>query len=118
MIQFIHHTGPGEVVSAASRRKAHSHAARTAHAKTRRLRTIEYQSAKVQRVVNDGETSTINTTVISNAQTSGDQDRYTHPSPLSLLTSDRRDPFHSFARRLRPLEHFLLDHCMSLDGLV
>jgi hypothetical protein len=37
------------------------------------------------------------------------------PSPVSLLASDRRDPFHSFARPFNRIEHFLLDYCKSLS---
>lgn len=33
------------------------------------------------------------------------------PNPISVLASDRRDPFMSFVTPFKPIEHFLLDYC-------
>jgi len=38
------------------------------------------------------------------------------PSPTSLLSSARLDPFDNFARRITPFEEFLIDHCMLPYG--
>lgn len=80
-----------------------SHAARSAHARVRHRRMMEYQAQKRGRIgTRDG--------VISSCT------GFQESAPLEIVTvlsSDRRDPFHSFARGLTSLERFLFDHCMT-----
>lgn len=80
------------------RKLAHSHAARSAHAKARRLRTIQYQAQK------------------STGNQSGSTEKCVEqgfPKELiSILSADRKDPFMSFAIPLKPIEEMLFDHCM------
>lgn len=116
-IQFINAAQQGNAVSAEDQRRANSHAARIAHAKARRLRTIEYQASKASQAPKGAQTAQ-DRRIIS---TSGGQpilgntadiDHSTLPSPVGLLASDRRDPFDSFGRSFKQVEHFLLDYCM------
>lgn len=104
--------------SAKEQQKAHSHAARAAHARARRLRTIEYQASKAgqqpetPREVKDLETTTKGCDIL--ALKADETEGTVLPSLLNLLSSDRRDPFSCFARDFEPIEHFLLDHCEFL----
>ncbi|KAL4866201.1 hypothetical protein BDV12DRAFT_173266 [Aspergillus spectabilis] len=75
----------------AQRSLARSHAARSAHARARRMRTIQYQAQKAQ-------------------DSSSDSPRHLDESPTSVLSYHRRDPFRSYARSLNPIEEMLLDH--------
>ncbi|KAE9376189.1 hypothetical protein N431DRAFT_556396 [Stipitochalara longipes BDJ] len=97
-IQFIDLAHPAAPAAAESQRRAHSHAARVAHAKTRRLRTIKYQADR------NAESSCHNAFKMNMDVV---------PSPLGMLVSHRRDPFGSLTGPLKPIEHFLLDHYMS-----
>lgn len=117
-IQFINTSHQGDAISAEEQRRANSHAARIAHAKARRLRTIEYQASKASQATKDTQeaedrsiiaTSSVQPILDNNV---GIEQRIL-PSPMSLLASDRRDPFESFGRAFKPVEHFLLDHCKS-----
>lgn len=122
IIQFINTSRQGDATSAEDQRRANSHAARIAHAKTRRLRTIEYQAIKARQPLRDtqgGEDRSIIAT--SGVQPVPDDmivvEQSILPSPMSLLASDRRDPFDSFGRSFKPVEHFLLDHCKPFHRL-
>jgi hypothetical protein len=95
-VQFIHLAHPAAPATAESQRRAHSHAARVAHARTRRLRTIKYQADS------DAAPSSHNATKVKMDIV---------PNPLALLVLHRRDPFVSLTGPLKPIEHFLLDHC-------
>ncbi|KAL4882114.1 hypothetical protein BJY04DRAFT_49382 [Aspergillus karnatakaensis] len=86
-------TGPSQ------RSLARSHAARAAHAKTRRQRIIQYQNQKAQDRDRDQESENLS------HRSSG--------SPTNLLSHHRRDPFHAQARSLNPTEEFLIDHYIT-----
>ncbi|KAJ5833404.1 transcriptional regulator family: Fungal Specific TF [Penicillium riverlandense] len=105
--QFIHTSQPGVpgVASAEKQRLVHSHAARAAHAKARRQRLVEYRAIKT-RSGSEDERQPFSTAAAETAIA-------VIPSPLGFLGSDRRDPFASFARRLNPIEDFLLDYYMA-----
>lgn len=106
-IQFIHSSKPGlpGVASTEMRRLVHSHAARAAHARTRRQRLIEYHAIKTTSGSEDESLpfSTVAAEIGISVIPS--------PSPLGFLGSHQRDPFASFARSLNPIEDFLLDYC-------
>lgn len=70
---------------------------------------LEYQAGKSNPIPGASETNAErgNTSV-------AETEKPALPSPISLLASDRRDPFCSFARPFKPVEHFLLDHCESI----
>lgn len=93
--------------SATKQRKiAHSHAARTAHAKARRLRTIQYQAQKASRKQSQ------NGSVENRVEQGPPKEKELPKAQLvSLLSADRRDPFMSFATPLKPMEEMLFDHC-------
>lgn len=116
-IQFINSYHPGDTTSAKVQQRIHSHAARTTHARVRRLRMIDYQASKIipedsQEVKGQGTTAMSSVLSASNTV---EAERLVLPSPVSLLASDRRDPFQSFAKPFERIEHFLLDHCESLN---
>lgn len=113
-IQFIGSSYPGYTTWAEVERRAHSHAARTAHAKARRLRIISYQASKRKKIPkvsqqNKEQEDTLRHSVLLASDAIG-VEKSTLASPESLLASDRRDPFQSFARAFKPIEYFLLDH--------
>lgn len=110
---------PEDTLSPREQRQAHSHAARAAHAKARRLCTIEYQAGKASQIEKD--TEGIQELVVassSNVPAIGafGAEQAVLPSPVNLLSPNGRDPFDSFARPLKPFEHFLLDHCKCLHN--
>jgi hypothetical protein len=103
--QFIHSSYsrlPG-VASAETQRRVHSHAAWAAHAKARRQRVIKYQAIK------SGNNSKDERQPFT--KTAAEVEIAVISSPIGLLGSNQRDPFASFARRLNPIEDFLLDYC-------
>jgi hypothetical protein len=117
-IQFANTFYPGDAMAAEEQGRAHSHAARAAHAKARRLRTIEYQARKASQIPEDHqgvkERSIAPSSSVQPILNAVETEQPLLPSPVSLLASDRRDPFKSFARSFESIEHFLLDHCKSL----
>jgi len=113
-IQFINLSYPGDATSGELQRRANSHAARTAHAKARRLCMIEYQASKISQTPEDAQGLKKRRSVPRSSERPPFNTIETEapflPSPVSMLASDRRDPFQSFARSFQPTEHFLLDH--------
>ncbi|KAL2782776.1 hypothetical protein BJX66DRAFT_345527 [Aspergillus keveii] len=75
---------------------ARSHAARSAHAKARRIRTLEYQAQQKRQ----DHTSRLTT--------------HAGFVLLSPLPASRRDPFASFAQPLKPIEELLFDHYVTV----
>ncbi|KAL5350410.1 hypothetical protein ACLOAV_003978 [Pseudogymnoascus australis] len=120
IIQFINTSHQGNVVSAGEQRRANSHAARIAHAKARRLRTIEYQASKAiqapmgSQEVEDQTIIAASGVVQPILDDTVEIEQSILPSPASLLASDRRDPFESFGRPFKPVEHFLLDYYVKV----
>ncbi|RQM06588.1 hypothetical protein DH86_00001211 [Scytalidium sp. 3C] len=82
-----------------SRRAAQSHAARSAHALTRRRRTIQHQAQKQQAKDSQAITHRV--------------DSSRELGLISQLSADRKDPFMSFVAPFKPIEHFLLDHFVT-----
>ncbi|KAL4952395.1 hypothetical protein BDW69DRAFT_167837 [Aspergillus filifer] len=98
-IQFIVCSTPSTTTSGlAESRKARSHAARSAHAKVRRLRTIEYQAQKTR----EGRRALESNYITLSRSIGGD--------PIHPLCYHRRDPFMTCARPLKPNEEVLFDH--------
>lgn len=94
-LQFIITAPEAATSSTSQRRVARAHAARTAHAKERRLRTSQYQAQKKREELNDTQRRFSRLTEVATA-----------------LPASRRDPFTSFARPLKLFEQMLFDHCM------
>ncbi|KIX99697.1 uncharacterized protein Z520_04332 [Fonsecaea multimorphosa CBS 102226] len=124
-LQFISwtHGDGGDVAD--TQRRAHSHAARTAHARERRLRILEYQARKAaQGIVEDwGTRDSAPAEPMKNVAAAPDGDVFSleeetsMPSPplIGLLDSGGRgDPFSSFASPFNPIEHFLLYHYVTV----
>ncbi|KAL4978828.1 hypothetical protein BDW66DRAFT_4996 [Aspergillus desertorum] len=101
VLQFIHNSAPGQSASstATQRKLARSHAARSTHARARRLRTIQYQAQKAQ----DAEKAL-----------GGEDAQGPRYGLLHELSYHRRDPFASSARRLRPMEQMFFDHYVTV----
>jgi hypothetical protein len=84
------------------RKLAHSHAARSAHAKARHLRTIQYQAQKRSAKQSDPAEK-----CVEEGFPMGPKSHL-----IRILSADRKDPFMSFATPLKPVEEMLFDHCM------
>jgi hypothetical protein len=119
-IQFINLSHPADASATESQRSAHSHAARAAHASTRRLRILEYRIRKASQQSEEcrdhdgaGSSKEAVPSTVAAAKSSSliRVEADVVPSPVNLLASDRRDPFMSSARPLESIEHYLLDHC-------
>lgn len=107
-IQFIL-SNPSNRPDSASRKRAHAHAARVAHAKRSRFRLVNYHAGKSKTTVLKDQGPTIR-----QADGCGIADAIVAENasgPKSLLSSARNDPFNSLARTFTKAEHFLLDHC-------
>ncbi|GKZ26839.1 hypothetical protein AbraIFM66951_003568 [Aspergillus brasiliensis] len=85
------------------RRTTRSHAARSAHARVRHRRMMEYQAQKRERDTRDNVTRSY--PGIRESASLG---------IVTVLSADRRDPFMSFARGLDPMEQFLFDHYVNV----
>jgi hypothetical protein len=96
---------PEEATRSATRQRklAHSHAARSAHAKARRLRTIQYQAQK---------NSTKQGGLVEISVKLGPWKAHPNTPLVTILSAGRKDPFMSFATPLKPIEEMLFDHCM------
>src|SRR3569833_1329694 len=133
-IRFISVSGPSTRKQASTHRNTNqSHAARIAHARVRHARTIEYQAAntttmpqQIQRL-DGGETGNQSFQTESDAHNATSQRsnmvRETGEGAvagqrpvLGGLGSGRRDPFESFIRPFKPIEHLLLDLCECCDA--
>lgn len=105
-LQFIisvPHSAGSSRPTDSQRKIARSHAARSAPAKARRLRTKQYQAQKLleeHRRLDDANHT------FERAQ------RVPGPEIVNLLSTHRKDPFMSFAKSLTAIEQMLFDHCM------
>uniref|UniRef100_A0A093VA32 Uncharacterized protein n=1 Tax=Talaromyces marneffei PM1 TaxID=1077442 RepID=A0A093VA32_TALMA len=106
-IQFID-SNPSDRAGTASRKRAHAHAARVAHAKRPRFHFVEYCAGTARTIALANRTSTPQQAYGSGTTKTTEEENVS--SPKSLLSSARNDPFNSFARTFTNVEHFLLDH--------
>jgi hypothetical protein len=95
-VQFIITAPETAKLSKPQQRVARSHAARSAHARERRIRTSQYQAQNKREWLNK-----MNFSLSKPAEI------------VTVLPASRKDPFTSFARPLILLEQMLFDHCMS-----
>lgn len=112
-IQFIVVSDPTNATSTNSLQKAHSHAARIAHARVRLERTAGYNARKSYKADVSVEDQGRHKSKSGPAPRLQLQLRSV-PSLLGSLSADRRDPFNSFVTGLSHIECFLLDHCRPL----
>ncbi|RDW92704.1 uncharacterized protein DSM5745_00026 [Aspergillus mulundensis] len=107
-LQFIHSTSaPQADPTASQRRLARSHAARSTHAKERRLRTMQYQAQKAEKAREAARRAP------APVHTAGFEHGLT-PQPNHILSYHRRDPFASSVRSLGPMEQMLFDHYITV----
>lgn len=99
-LQFVAVSNPTGPVPSKSRKLCHSHAARQAHARERRLRAQRYQKEVMQFRL-DENMADLNTL-----------------RPLGRTPNRRNDPFAAIAIPLSSQEYFLLDYCTSPDALM
>ncbi|KAJ5762833.1 hypothetical protein N7533_001514 [Penicillium manginii] len=92
-VQFIITAPETAKLSKPQQRVARSHAARSAHARERRLRTSQYQAQNKREWLNK-----MNFSLSKPAEI------------VTVLPASRKDPFTSFARPLILLEQMLFDH--------
>ena len=118
-IQFINMSHPSHAGSAESLKRAHSRAARTAHAKARRLRMEQYQAqhdgSRWKRRDTEGvpedppEGTTKQRRASRTLAPTAEVGR--SPGPMSVLDPFREDPFASSERHMNRTERFLMDYC-------
>ncbi|KAF3394304.1 hypothetical protein F1880_004762 [Penicillium rolfsii] len=108
-VQFIlvSSNDPEEATGSAPRQRtlAHSHAARSAHAKARRLRTIQYQAQK--NLVKQGG-------LVGSSVEEKPLKEHPKTQLITILSANRKDPFTSFATSLKPMEEMLFDHYVTV----
>lgn len=108
-MDFIVVSDPAQRASAKTSRRVHSHAARVAHARSRRRQMAEYHQVKVNLQKCDANE------LIGNNSTPNDispesQDSST-PIPCTLTGDLQPEGISRFRQNLSPLEHFIFDHC-------
>lgn len=116
-IHFVNLSHPAELVSAESRRGAHAHAARTAHARRDRFRIVKYPASVKGQKIGKEQGSTKKNHKPTKSSSMGSKVAYdasSLPSLRTALSSSRRDPFDSLARSFSESQYFLLDHCWFL----
>lgn len=117
-MEFITVFDPSQKGSADLSRRAHSHAARVAHARARKIRVEEHMQQK--RIINQKEMPHAKSLVermqenpssISREQSLPSQLKTTSSIPLLLPTSFEHEPLASFLRSLTFRERFMFQHC-------
>lgn len=108
-MQFITVTNPGQPASAKTTRKAHSHAARVAHARTRKQRMVDYHDQKRQQTAkghdepyNLSPKLTIPSTSVLQKSTS---------VPFTLPGDFQPSNIIYFIKSLSPFEHSIFSQC-------
>lgn len=113
-IHFVNLSHPTESVSAESRKGAHAHAARTAHARRDRFRIVKYPAGVKGQKIGKDKGSTKKNFMPTESSSMGSKVAYDASSlPIlkTALSSIRRDPFDSLAKSFTEFQYFLLDHC-------
>ncbi|KAK4447828.1 hypothetical protein QBC34DRAFT_486082 [Podospora aff. communis PSN243] len=111
-IRFVHVDRPAKPDQKQAR-EIRSHAARETHARARRLRVIAHLGLPDPR-----QDPPLAPTIPGSTQQEIAKENKNIADPKSLLPASRKDPFAAFVRSLEPVEHFLLDHCMSYVRVV
>lgn len=116
-MEFITVLDPSQKSSAASSRRAHSHAARVAHARARKIRVEEHMRQKhmikqkelthAKALVDEIQEDSI---LISREQRLS-QLKTTPSIPLLLPTAFEHEPLAGFLRSLTTRERFMFNHC-------
>lgn len=93
--------------SAGASRQIHSHAARTAHARARRLRMANYMREQNKKK----ESQELATIPSEDTKSSFDRDEARPLVPRIIPGAFEHEPLASFIRSLDPKEVFMFDHC-------
>ncbi|KAH7184813.1 uncharacterized protein B0J16DRAFT_414254 [Fusarium flagelliforme] len=107
-MDFIVVTNPSQRASAKTNRRVHAHAARVAHARTRRRHMAEYNQAETniqQRDTNDPIRNKSGTITIP-----AESQSPLPPIPRTVAGDLQPDGISRFRQNLSPLEHFIFDH--------
>lgn len=122
-MEFISIVNPGEE-RAASSRKIHSHAAKVAHARSRRLRMAQYIEKNAKTVTEGDETprnQPQNSGCVLEARervrwmSSSRRPDRTQMLPKSIDGAFEHEPLAGFLSTLTAKEHFLFNHCTSVS---
>ncbi|KAF4467131.1 hypothetical protein FALBO_5989, partial [Fusarium albosuccineum] len=109
-MEFITLVHPSQSSSAKSKRKAHSHAARVAHARARRLRMAGFAS---QNAIDRESTQKQQDGIQPKHQVALGQDQTTL-APRYLPGAFEHEPFASFLKSLTPREHYIFNHYVQV----
>jgi hypothetical protein len=93
-----------------SKQEVRSAAARSAHARARRARMLEYQAADKSKKV-EPQDANRELSPLSNSYNLQMSHRASIVLASPVLGYERRDPFGSLAIQCSPFEQYLLDHC-------
>ncbi|KAJ3549027.1 hypothetical protein NM208_g727 [Fusarium decemcellulare] len=110
IMEFITLVHPSQSSSAKSKRNAHSHAARVAHARARRLRMAGYAS---QKGIDREGTQKQQDDIQPKNQVALRQDQTTL-GPRHLPGAFEHEPFASFLKSLTPREHYIFNHYVQV----
>lgn len=116
-IHFVNLSHPADSVSAESRRVAHAHAARTAHARRDRFRIVRYPAGtRGQKIEKEKGSAPKNNKPASSSSVCSKvaYDASSMPILKTVLASNRRDPFDSLAKSFTEFQYFLFDYCLLL----
>jgi hypothetical protein len=112
-MEFITLAHPEQKNSARLKRQAHSHAARVAHARARKVRMADYQqSAAIDRRPSGEATSQSEDAEIRRrTKQNVDNSRAVTAALLGISGAFEHEPLASFIQSLTPREHFVFSHC-------
>lgn len=108
-MDFIVVSNPGKRASAKTSRRVHSHAARVAHARSRRRQMAEYHQVKANLQRCDANELISNNSPPNDI--SPESQNLSTPIPCTLAGDLQPEGISRFRQNLSPLEHFIFDHC-------
>ncbi|KAI0138976.1 hypothetical protein F4776DRAFT_617512 [Hypoxylon sp. NC0597] len=114
-MEFITMAHPAQSRSRNLRRQAHSHAARVAHARARKVRMLGYMQRKAHDPdMQEGNLQSPNWATEERTQTSISRDETIILAPRSISGAFEHEPLASFLRSLTHREHFLFSHYVKV----
>lgn len=118
-MEFITLAHPDEKDSASLKRQAHSHAARVAHARARRLRMAAHAKQRTDALKEEAQgKASKNELPMTVTRQTNNQEFSRDPAlaitmPKTISGAFEHEPLASFIKSLAPREHFIFDHCES-----
>ncbi|KAI0827812.1 hypothetical protein F5Y06DRAFT_283583 [Hypoxylon sp. FL0890] len=114
-MKFITMAHPAQSGSKELRRQAHSHAARVAHARSRRLQVANYMEQKARHpVMQEQARQASNRAMGEQDQASTGRDETTTVVPRTMSGAFEREPLAIFLTSLTDREHFLFSHYVTV----